>query len=309
MKISIVIPCYNSSNTIEKVVADIKKVLESLEKNNYEIVLVNDCSYDNTFEKIRKITEEDKNILGIDLAHNSGQHNAIMAGMRYTTGDYVMICTDDGQSPIEVLNEMIDLLESGKDAVCVKYNQRKQRNFFRGLGTRADTLVARWLIEQPREIDFSIDFIAKRFVIDELLRYKGPYCYISGLLFRTTNNVGNVVATQKNRKAGESGYTLKKLLKLWLNGFTAFSVKPLRISTFVGILFAFSGFIMTFIIILRKLLGIQVQAGWSSIIIILLIMGGLIMIMLGLIGEYLGRIYMCLNNSPQYVIKETINTY
>lgn len=308
MKISIVIPCYNSSNTIEKVVTDIKSVLKSLGIINYEIILVNDCSNDNTFEKIREIASMDSDILGINLAHNSGQHNAIMAGMNYTSGDYVMVCSDDGQSPIEALNEMIKQLDQGKDAVCIKYEQRKQRNFFRQLGTYADALVAEWLIEQPKEIDFSIDFIAKRFVIDELLRYKGPYCYISGLLFRTTKNIGNILAVQKDRKSGKSGYTLKKLLKLWLNGFTAFSVKPLRISAFVGCVFAFSGFIMTLFILLRKLLGIPVQAGWSSIIIILLITGGLIMIMLGLIGEYLGRIYMCLNNSPQYVIKETVNT-
>jgi Glycosyltransferases involved in cell wall biogenesis len=307
MRISIVIPCYNSEDSIEGVVDNIKHTLNTSKRMDYEIVLVNDCSNDNTFEKIKKIAKANINILGISLAYNSGQHNAILAGMRYTSGEYIMVCNDDGQTPFEAIDEMIEQLEQGRDAVCIKYVRRKQRNIFRKIGTKADALVANWLIEQPRNIEFSIDFIAKRFVINELIKYNGPYCYMSGLLFRTTKNVGNVMAVQRERKAGQSGYTLKKLLKLWMNGFTAFSIKPLRISAKIGSFFCFIGFAITIVLVFQKIAGLQVDFGWTFLSIIILVSSGLIMILLGLIGEYVGRIYMCLNSSPQFVIKETVN--
>lgn len=307
MKLSIVIPCFYSGKSLRKVVNDILCRLSEQTVDEYEMILVNDGSSDDTYEIIKGLAMEYQNITGINLAKNEGQHNAIMAGFHYITGDYVMVCSDDGQSPIESVGQMIEGLNQQYDVVCAKYMQRNSRNLFRELGTSINSFFSSWLIEQPKGISFSVDFMAKRFVIDEILNYKGPYCYIGGLIYRTTQNVGNIEAVQHHRGTGQSGYTLNKLIKLCLNGFTAFSVKPLRVSAFVGVFFAFSGFILAVVVLIRKLLNMSVQIGWSSVIIIMLISFGLIMIMLGMIGEYIGRIYMCINSSPQYVIKESVN--
>ena len=148
----------------------------------------------------------------------------------------------------------------------------------------------------------------KRFVVDEIIKYDHSYTYIAGLVLRATRNIGYVPIEQRERYEGKSGYSLKGLISLWLNGFTAFSVKPLEIGSFLGGFFAFVGFVVAIVTIIRKIIIPDIQAGWSSIISTILIIGGFIMLMLGLIGEYIGRIYICINNAPQFVIKEIIKS-
>ena len=148
-------------------------------------------------------------------------------------------------------------------------------------------------------------YIARKFVIDEMIKYQNPYPYMAGLILRVTRNIGFVFVTHRDRMEGRSGYSFKGLVNLWLNGFTAFSVKPLRIGSYLGVFFAMMGFIYAIITIIRKLfITPEMNAGWSSTISAILIVGGVIMLMLGLIGEYVGRIYICINDSPQFVIKE-----
>lgn len=306
MKISVVIPCYNSEKTIEEVVYKIKKAIQQMSGYEYEIILVNDCSRDGTFGKIRELANADNNIIGLNLAHNTGQHNAIIAGFHYTTGDYVMVCSDDGQTPLEIMKEMIVKLEE-YDVVCVNYENRPTQGLFRKFVGFINDRAVRWLMEMPENIEFSIDFIAKKFVIDEMKKYDGPYGYLLGLMFRTTQKVGNVIAPQHQRKDGKSGYTIKKLIRLCINQFTTFSIKPLRISVMMGFLSAIIGFVLAIFIFCRKFWGFDVQLGWSSLMVVMLIASGMIMIILGIIGEYLGRIYMCINKMPQYVIKEGLN--
>ena len=147
----------------------------------------------------------------------------------------------------------------------------------------------------------------KRFICDEILRYKNPYPYVDGLLLSSTSRIANVTMEENERISGNTGFTLYKSLRLWMNGFTAFSVKPLRMATFLGSLVAMSGFIFALIIIIRKFTNPAIVEGYSSIMAAILIVGGVIMVLLGLIGEYIGRIYICINNSPQYVIRSTYN--
>ena len=147
----------------------------------------------------------------------------------------------------------------------------------------------------------------KKFVIDEIIKYKHPYPFIAGLIFRTTKNIANVETEHRKRLQGKSGYSIYKLFSLWMNEFTSFSVKPLELGVYMGFLMSAFGFVYAVVIIVRKLLGIAVQSGWSSIISLILIIGGVILVMLGLLGEYVGRIYICINNAPQYVIKEVTN--
>ena len=304
MKISFVIPCYRSEKTLSDVVDEIKTTMAEI-GHEFEIILVNDCSPDKTFELIKKLAEENDNILGIDLAKNFGQHCALMAGMRHSTGDVVVCLDDDGQTPANEVGKLLGKLEEGYD-VCYASYGKKQHSGFRNFGSKVNELMTRIMLGKPKELKVSSYFAAKRFIVDDMLRYEQSYAYVIGLVLRATKNVANVEVNHRARSAGESGYTLAKLFSLWFNGFTAFSLKPLRIATGIGCFCACSGFLYGIYTIIKKLVLVDVQAGFSALMSVLVFIGGMIMLMLGLIGEYIGRIYICMNNSPQYVIREKV---
>lgn len=305
-KISFVIPCYRSEHTLPHVIAEIDEKMRQLAQYEYDIFLVNDCSPDNTFGVIRRLCEERKNIKGINFARNFGQHAALMAGLRHSDGDYVVCLDDDGQTPADEVDKLLDKLEEGYDAVYAKY-EHKQHSAFRNIGSKVNELMTRMMLEKPAELYISSYFAVRRFVVDDMIRYENSYPYVIGLVLRTTRNITNVVVNHREREEGRSGYTLKKLLSLWFNGFTAFSVKPLRIATGIGCGFALIGFIYGIYTIIKRLVNPAVPMGFSAIMSALVFFGGMIMIMLGLIGEYIGRIYISMNNSPQYVIRERLN--
>lgn len=304
MKLSFVIPCYRSENTIKLVVDEIIQMVNMSEKYDYEIVLVNDNSPDNVWEKIKELSKENEKIKGVSLARNFGQHAALLAGYAACTGDYVVSLDDDGQTPLDALYQLMDKIEEGYDAVYAYYNETKQ-TAFRRFGTWMATKMGETMLGQPKDMKGSSFYVARKFVIDEMRNYKNAYPYLWGLVLRVTRNVTCVPTEHRERLQGTSGYSFRKLLALWINGFTAFSVKPLEWGTYVGVFFAFAGFLYAFINIVRKLAGADILVGWSSMISIMLILGGIVLIMLGLIGEYVGRIYISINNAPQYVVRET----
>ena len=305
MKISFVIPCYRSEKTLSDVVDEIKTTMASI-GHEFEIILVNDCSPDKTFEVIKQLANENENILGIDLAKNFGQHCALMAGMRHSSGDVVVCLDDDGQTPADEVGKLLDKLDEGYD-VCYASYGKKQHSGFRNFGSKVNELMTRIMLGKPKELKVSSYFAAKRFIVDDMLRYEQSYAYVIGLVLRATKNVANVEVNHRARSVGESGYTLTKLFSLWFNGFTAFSIKPLRIATAIGCFCACSGFLYGIYTIIKKfILMNDVQAGFSALMSVLVFIGGMIMLMLGLIGEYIGRIYICMNNSPQYVIREKV---
>lgn len=302
-KVSFVIPCYRSEKTLEGVISEIKDTMAGLLQYDYEIILVNDSSPDNTWNTIKKISSENKDIIGINLAKNFGQHAALMAGMRETKGDYVVCLDDDGQTPANEVGKLLQALEDGSDAVYAKYGNKKHSSF-RNLGSKVNELMTRIMLGKPKELFISSYFGVKRFVVEDMIRYQNSYPYVIGLVLRATKNIVNVEVTHREREEGRSGYTLKKLLSLWFNGFTAFSVTPLRIATVIGVLCAFVGFAYGAYVFVRRLLDPNMVMGFSSLMCVILFVGGMMMIMLGLVGEYIGRIYISLNNSPQYVIRE-----
>lgn len=305
-KISFVIPCYRSEHTLTSVISEIENTMNLLQQYVYEIVLVNDCSPDDTFHVIRQLCEQKPYVRGINLARNFGQHAALMAGMRHTSGDYMVCLDDDGQSPADEVGKLLGKLEEGYDAVYAKY-EHKHHSAFRNLGSKVNELMLRVMLDKPASLYVSSYFAVKRFVVEDMVRYENSYPYVIGLVLRATKNIANVTVTHRDRMEGKSGYTLKKLLGLWINGFTAFSVKPLRIATLMGAICAAFGFLYGFYTIVKKLVNPEVPLGFSSIMSAIVFFGGMMMLMLGLIGEYIGRIYISLNNSPQYVIKEKIN--
>lgn len=305
-KISFVIPCYRSEKTLPGVVAEIEEKMKTNERYEYDIFLVNDCSPDGTLEVIRKLCREHENIRGIDFARNFGQHSALMAGLRHSDGDYVVCLDDDGQTPADEVDKLLGKLEEGYDAVYAKYDH-KQHSLFRNFGSKLNERMTRIMLGKPKELYVSSYFAVKRFVAEDMVRYENSYPYVIGLVLRSTRNIANVSVNHREREVGTSGYTLKKLISLWFNGFTAFSVKPLRIATGIGAFSAVAGFFYGIYTIVKRLLNPDVPMGFSSTMAAIVFFGGMIMLMLGLIGEYIGRIYISLNNSPQYVIREKIN--
>lgn len=305
-KLSFVIPCYRSENTISSVAQGIINTVKTRNEYTYEIILVSDHSPDNVFQVIKSLANSNNNIKGIELAKNFGQHAALMAGYRECTGEIVISLDDDGQTPAEEVFSLIDKLDEGFDVVYGAYPSIKQTPF-RIFGSQVNKFMMEKLIGKPKNIEANSYFACRDYIVAEMLRYKNSYPYIGGLIFRATNSIANVVIKQRERIEGPSGYNIRKLLSLWMNGFTAFSVKPLRIATLAGVLCAAVGFIFGVYTIIHKLMNPIIPAGWSSTMAVLLFIGGMIMLILGLIGEYIGRIYICLNDSPQYVIRETVN--
>lgn len=305
-KISFVIPCYNSekyvSNTVEKLEQVIEKQLKEYET---EVILVNDGSKDNTFRTIEQIASKNNHVTAIDFTRNFGQHSAIMAGLNQSNGDIIICLDDDGQTPPEEVTKLIDALDENTDVVYAKYEEKKH-NTFRNFGSIVNSMMAQVLLNKPKDLYISSFFAMRSYIKDEIITYRNPYPYMEGLVLRATNKIKNVTVNHKEREVGKSQYTIKKLFSLWVNGFTNFSVKPLRIAIFFSVLFIVIGIIATIALVINKIMNPAVPMGWTSMIILLLIIGAVITFILGLIGEYVGRIYISINNNPQYVIRKVV---
>lgn len=307
MKISFIIPCYRSAETIGAVVDEIEMTMASITEYTHEIILVNDFSPDNTYSIIESLCQEKSHLTGINFARNFGQHAALMAGFHKSQGDICICLDDDGQTPAGEAPKLIRAIEEGADVVYAKYIH-KQHSGLRNIGSKINDLMTRVMLGKPADLYISSYFAVKRFVAEEIKQYKGAYPYVIGLVLRVTRNIVNVDVSHRARISGTSGYTVGKLFSLWLNGFTAFSIKPLRIATMIGAVSALAGFLYALYTIVRRfLLGPdELVIGFAALISAVMVLGGLILLMLGLVGEYIGRMYITMNNSPQYVIKETI---
>lgn len=304
--VSFVIPCYRSAQTIGRVVEEIDTAMKELSGYAYEIVLVNDASPDDTFDVIRGLCAGRGDICGVNLARNFGQHAALMAGFRQARGEVVVCLDDDGQTPADEVGKLLVKLEEGYDVVYAKYTH-KQHSAFRNFGSKVNELMTRAMLGKPKELYISSYFAMRRFIAQELVRYENPYPYVIGLVLRATKKIANVEVTHREREIGTSGYTVGKLLGLWFNGFTAFSVKPLRIATVIGVVSACCGFLYGIYTVVKKFLNPAVPVGFSALMASIVFFCGLILLMLGIIGEYIGRIYISMNNSPQYVIRECVD--
>ncbi|MCR5137815.1 MAG: glycosyltransferase family 2 protein [Oscillospiraceae bacterium] len=306
--LSFVIPCYRSENTIESVYQEIRQVVAERPDYSYEIIAVNDCSPDGVLSVLRHLASEDSSFRVVSLSRNFGKHSAIMAGLSFVRGELVVCLDDDLQCPVPELWRMVDAVRNENFDCATAAYHKKQEVFWKRIGSRFNSAMVSLLINPPDGVQVENFFVAKRFVCDEILRYRNPYPYVTGLLMQATHRICMIPMEQRARgDEKNTGFTLKKSLSLFLNGMTSFSVKPLRLASFLGIMFAFLGFLYSIIIIVRKLVNPSVPLGYSSMMAVSLLSSGIIMLILGMIGEYLGRIYISLNNSPQYVIRETLN--
>ncbi|MBD5116772.1 MAG: glycosyltransferase [Ruminococcaceae bacterium] len=307
--LSFVIPCYRSELTIEKVIDEIISTVSQHESEyDYEIICVNDCSPDKVLDVLKILAEQNPRIKVIDFAKNMGKHSAILAGYAYINGDYIINIDDDFQCPVYELWRMLKPVENDDyDCSTAKYYKKKQ-SFVKNVGSNINLIMASIMLNKPKKLKFENFTVLKRYVVDEIVKYNKPYPYLEGLIYRVTTRISTVDMNERDRGDDKStGFTLKKSISLWLNGFTSFSIKPLRISTVLGFVFALFGFVIGLIIVISKIIHPDIPAGYTSLISVQLLIGGILMILLGLIGEYVGRIYICLNNTPQYVIRNTIN--
>lgn len=305
MLVSIVIPCYYSEKTIRKVVELVMAEFDKNEGYECEFVLVNDGSKDGTFDEIRALGEQYPNVCGVNLMRNFGQHNALMAALQYTKGDMVLGMDDDMQTHPSQIFKLVHKMEEGFDVVYGVYPVRKNSPL-KNLTSKINEVSSRIMLNRPKDIVSSNFWIITRAVRDEVIKYESYNPYIDGIFYRVTHNIGNVPVEHHKREVGTSGYTFRKLFNLWL-AYWNFSVIPLRISFFLGIFSAMAGVIISILVVINKILYPDIPVGWSSTLCTMVVLFGLVLMVLGIVGEYLGKIIMILNNTPQYIVRETVN--
>jgi len=304
-KYSFVIPCYRSEKTVTAVIDEIIDLMAKRPELDYEIIAVNDCSPDDVFSVLKQLAAENPRIVAMELAKNMGRIAALMAGFSQVSGDLVVVNDDDGQCPLDHLFELSDALGEDKDVAIADYPVKKQ-SAFKNFGSKVNELMTNYVLDKPHALHFTNFMVLRRYVVDEIIRYENPYPYMTGLILRTVSprRIVNVPMEERERMAGTTGYTFKKMFALWVNGLTAFSVKPLRIATLAGACIAALGFLWGLVTVIRKIINpSDILAGYSSMMAVLLFIGGILMLMLGLLGEYIGRSYISINRSPQYVIR------
>ena len=305
MLVSIVIPCYNSEHSIKKTVELTVEEFKKLPGYECEFVLVNDYSKDGTFASIKELCDKYSFVKGINLSRNFGQHNAIMAGLNYAEGDYIIGMDDDLQTHPSQIFRLIHKMEEGYDLVYGVYPQKKN-SWKKNLTSKLNEVTSRIMLNRPKEIVSSNFWMITKAVQEEVVKYDSFNPYIDGIFYRVTHNIGNVPVEHFKREVGTSGYTLKKLINLWLR-YWNFSVIPLRISFGLGIFSGLAGAVMAILIIINKILNPDIPVGWSSTLCVVVVFFGLVLMVLGVIGEYLGKIILILNNTPQFIVRDTVN--
>lgn len=309
-RISFVIPCYRSEKTIREVIDEIIRVVSEKKEYDYEVVCVNDCSPDQVGRVITQLAEENSKIKYIEFAKNKGKHAAILAGHAFVTGEFVVDMDDDCQSPVYELWRLLTPVENDECDVATANYYKKKESLFKRFGSWVNMQTSSIMLDKPKGMIIDNFSVMKRLISDEIIKYKNPYPYFEGLVFSITKRVNVVMMEQRERgDDNRTGYTFAKSLALWSNGLTAFSVKPLRIASMAGLVFAIAGFVWGVSIIVRKLVFHSILVmGYSSLAAIMLFSSGLMMLMLGMLGEYIGRIYISINSLPQYTIKDVKNT-
>lgn len=306
MQISVIVPCYNSTHMLNCLVDETRKVFAELNISDYEFVLVNDCSPNpESHERILELGRENSDIKVIDLAKNTGQANAQVAALNYAEGDVIINMDDDMQTHPKNIPILLGKLEEGYDLVVGRYIKKKH-SLFRNTLTKMDNVFEGFVLHKPKELVFTSFWVTRKYIRDELVHYAHPYAFMEGLFLRTAGKIANVEIEHFERSEGSSGYNLTKLIQLWSN-FTNFTVVPLRMAGIMGILCSMIGFLAAIIIIIRKILHPDMPAGYASIICFMTFFFGVILLCLGIMGEYIGRIFMCINSAPQFVVKDTIN--
>lgn len=301
MKLSICIPVYNGSETIVPLVRALDATFKDMD---IEVVLVNDGSRDSSAAVCKNLVAQYPYVVFVDLRRNFGEHNAVMCALNHCSGDYAVIIDDDLQNPPEeILKLLKEIQEGGYDVVYANYHTKKH-HWFRNFGSKVNDKFATWLIGKPKDLYLCSFKMINRAMIDEIIRYKGPFPYVDGLLLRATSSISSVFVEHHSRTVGTSNYTLGKLFNLWLSMFINFSIKPMRFIMGTGLVIFVLAFFLAVFFVIEKILHPEMVPGWTTLIVLVLFFGGLQSVFLGLIGEYIGKNYLDINKTPQWVVKD-----
>jgi undecaprenyl-phosphate 4-deoxy-4-formamido-L-arabinose transferase len=304
--LSFVIPLYRSSETISAVVRDIEGLTI---EGGHEIILVNDGSEDRTSDVCRGLVANARiPITLVEHARNYGEHNAVLTGWRHARGAHVVNLDDDGQNPpAEAARLWREAVRTGLDVIFGHYKE-KQHSLFRNLGSRFTTRMTDWALDKPHGFYLSSFRCVTRFVAEEVIRYAGPYPYIDGLLLQVTQRIGSIEVKHEPRRAGQSAYTLRRLIRLWLSAWINFSVLPLRVATVIGLLLAVAGLAALVLVFVLWLQNIGPPNGFGWLMAALLVFSGTQLLLLGLIGEYIGRMFLTISQRPQAVVRDVVSS-
>jgi len=303
--LSFVIPLYRSAATIAAVVRDIEALPID---GGHEIILVHDGSDQATSDACRQLVAAGKvPITLIEHARNYGEHNAVLTGWRHARGAHIVNLDDDGQNPpAEAMRLWEEAKRTGLDVVFGWYAE-KQHSLFRNLGSKLTTRMTDWALDKPQGFYLSSFRCVTRFVADQVVGYAGPYPYVDGLILQVTQRIGSIEVRHEARRAGESTYTLRRLVRLWLSAWINFSVLPLRVATVLGLILAFAGVIALGIVVIAWFQNVGPEQGFGWLMAGLLIFSGTQLVLLGLIGEYIGRMFITVNQRPQSVVREIVS--
>lgn len=307
INLSIVVPVYNSAIVLKKLA---EEVFTALDKNKiiFEIIFVNDGSKDNSWKIILDLCENYQWVKAIDLRKNFGQHNAILAGLNYSNGEVIVLMDDDLQHSPKDIFKIYSEVKNGNDVCYASFLDRKH-SFLKVLGSKFNNFFASVFLKKPFNLYLSPFKGFKNSIKNEIIRYKGSSVYIDGIILSLTNNISSIQVQhyESQRPLAESNYTFYKLIKLWSQTILGYSTIPLRIATFIGLVSSLISLIMVLIIIVIKVNNTYVPIGWASVIISVLFLGGVQLIAIGIIGEYLAKVYYSISNNVQFSINKRIN--
>jgi glycosyltransferase involved in cell wall biosynthesis len=292
---SVVIPVYNGAKTIERLVVDIENELATC---NFEIILVNDGSLDDSAKVCFALSQDKANLKFINLRKNFGEFNAVICGLSFVEGKYGIIVDDDFQNPPSEILKLYDKAETEKLDVVYSYYDSKKHHWFRNLGSRAVNFLTTYLLKKPKDLYLSSFKLIHKDIIAEIVKSRSPHPYIDGLIFQVTNNVGRQKVIHNIRDEGQSNYSLKKLISLTLTIIFGYSLLPLRLTFFAGILS------IIFALIYMLLYALSIIPEWGSPIVIF--MCGVLMCSVSMVGEYIGNTFLIMSGKPPYII-ESVN--
>jgi len=302
--LSLVIPVYNGSCTIGPLVERITRVFAF---TPFQIVLVNDGSEDDSEIVCAKLAEKFReSVTFVHLSRNFGEHSAVLAGLSHARGRYIAVLDDDGQNPPEEVVRMVQELKRKNYDVVYGHYIDKQHSWFRNAGSRFNDRIATLMLHKPKDLYLSSFKVMNRFLVDEIIKYSGPFPYIDGLIYRATRKIGQIQVGHRANISGPSRYTFRKLVRLWLNMFLNFSIKPLRLSVYVGLFVACLSILALIFIWIDKIwITPNLPLGIPTVLGSIVLFSGIQLMILGLIGEYLGRLYLDQTGTPQYVVRYT----
>jgi glycosyltransferase involved in cell wall biosynthesis len=304
-RLSIVVPLYNAAATLPA----LHEEISALEvPGGHELILVNDGSHDETEAVALKLTRESRlPTRFLSLSRNFGEHNAVLAGMRAVSGQYVVTMDDDLQNPPAEALKLLAVAEAEQRDVVFGIYERKEHAWWRNAGSWLTNRIADFVVDKPRKLYLCSFRCLSRFVVDEITKSRTPYPYVDGLIFQVTQNVGTVRVRHVERTQGSSGYNFRKLVRLWISMLVNVSVLPLRLMTLAGMITSALGFLAVIEVVLEHVLH-KTPTGWSSIMAAILVLSGAQLLLLGILGEYVGRIYLGISEKPQSVVREQVRS-